>query len=1132
MDCPSCGHSNPPDARFCGGCGTPLTGSVSCPSCGAANPAGQRFCTACGSALPSAAEAGSAPADPGERPDPRSYTPDHLAEKIRGSRDTLEGERKQVTVLFADVMRSMELAERSDPEEWRRIMDRFFAILCDGVHRFEGTVDKFTGDGGMALFGAPIAHEDHARRACLAALHLQDELAAYAADLRRSQGINLSVRIGINSGEVVVGTIGDDLRLEYTAIGHTVGLAQRMESLAEPGKAYLTQHTADLVAGFLRLEDLGEFDVKGARDPLHVHALVGVGSARGRLDLARARGFSRFVGRAEEMATLEAAMDRAVAGEGQAIGIVGEAGVGKSRLCHEFAERVRSRGIAIYEAQGQAHAKSIPFLPVLQVLRSYFGIEERDSDQEAREKVAGRLLLLDESFGEDLTLLFDFLAVPDPERPAPKMDPEARQGRLLELIRRLAAANSRREPGVLLFEDLHWLDPGSELFLATQIDAIPGIRNLTVLNFRPEYSAEWMRRSYYRQLPLAPLGPEEIDELLRDLLGTDPSLDGLPGLIRERTAGNPFFIEEVVREFVEAGNLEGSKGAYRLVRPVEGPSVPATVQAILAARIDRLDEREKSVLQAASVVGKEFTEPVLATVVELDKSELEAALAQLLAAEFVFEQSLYPELEYSFKHPLTREVAYRSQLSQRRARTHARVGSAIEEIHAGSLDERAALLAYHWEEAGEHLAAARWHTRAAEWAGYTAPAEALRHWRRVRELTMELPEDPETTGLAAGTRTMILQFAWRLGLPDEEVAAVFEEGKAAAERSGDDATLSVLLAVYGTVRGLRGQVDEYVELTGESVRLADRVDQPAILVPMLVPAAYARFTKGDIQEALSHTERVLELTEHDRLLGAGVGVGNPYAWAVMFRANMLAILGRMEEARAEIERGIEMARAYDDTESRGWAHMNAVNIARLTGETEAAIAHGQQTVEIAERLGDAFSRAAAPTFLAMAHVINGEHSEAIPYLERSDEIIRDRHTALEFHPWTLAFLGQALAAVGECERAHQAAEESLALADERQALGSKCSAHFALAKVLMACEGATAEAEIEAQLREAIALAERLEARGEELQGRMELAELARLRGDESGRRRALEEAGKLAEQVGATGHARHLAEELAEVAA
>ena len=582
-----------------------------CASCGASNRAGQAFCNACGGAL--VARAGAIPAggEAAAAPDPRSYAPEYLAEKIRAARGVLEGERKQVTVLFADVVGSMELAEQSDPERWRAIMERFFALLCAGVHRFEGTVDKFTGDGMLALFGAPIAHEDHARRACYAALHLQRELAAFAAELRRSHGLGLSVRMGLNSGEVVVGAIGDDLGMEYTAVGHTVGLAQRVERLAAPDRIYVSERTASLVGGYLALSDLGEFQLRGASRPLRVYELTGAGAARGALDVARARGFSRFVGRDEELRALESAWGQALGGRWQLIGIVGEAGVGKSRLCHEFAERQRARGVPVYHVAGQAHAKSVALMPVLELLRALFEITERDSDRAARERIAGRLLLLDTAFEDDLPLLFDFLAVPDPERPAERMDPEARQRRLLGMIKRLTRAQSAREPGVTVIEDLHWLDPASEVFLANHAEAVPGTRGLTVVNFRPDYHAAWMSRSHYRQLALAPLAPEAIEGLLRELLGSDPSLAGLLELVRERTGGNPFFIEELVQSLVEAGSLVGERGAYRLATPVAEAAVPASVHAVLAARIDRLARREKAVLQAAAVIGKEFPQPVL-----------------------------------------------------------------------------------------------------------------------------------------------------------------------------------------------------------------------------------------------------------------------------------------------------------------------------------------------------------------------------------------------------------------------------------------------------------------------------------------------------------------------------------------
>src|SRR2546428_231394 len=551
----TCGHENPPGAKFCTECAAPL--ARWCAECGPEPPPTAKFCPECAAPLAAKPQAAA--------PDPRTYTPQHLAEKILGSRAALEGERKQVTVLFADVKGSMDLAEQVDPEAWHAIMDRFFQLLAEGVHRFEGTVNQFTGDGIMALFGAPIAHEDHGQRACWAALHLQHELRRYADEVRLAHGLGFSVRMGLNSGEVVVGKIGDDLRMDYTALGHTVGLAQRMEQMADPGKALLTGHTARLVSGYFQRRDLGETRIKGLTD----------------------------------------------------------------------------------------------LLPILEFFRGYSGTTEQDAPRAARDKIAGRMLLLDETLIEGLPLMFDFLGVSDPERPAPPLGPEARQRQLLDLTRRLARARSAREPALVLYEDLHWFDRASEEFIGNVVVEIaPGSRTLVLLNFRPEYHAAWMQRSYYQQLPLLPLGPEAIKELFADLLGSDSSLHHLPELVRERTAANPSFIEEIVQSLIETGVVAGSRGAYQLVRPAEEVGLPATVQSVLAARIDRLPEREKRVLQTASVIGERFSEPILKRVADLRDGDLPATLHALTSAEFLYQEALYPEAEYTFKHPLTQEVAY------------------------------------------------------------------------------------------------------------------------------------------------------------------------------------------------------------------------------------------------------------------------------------------------------------------------------------------------------------------------------------------------------------------------------------------------------------------------------------------
>src|SRR5438552_4142233 len=651
-----------------------------------------------------------------------------------------------------------------------------------------------------------------------------------------------------------------------------------MEQLAAADSVYLTQHTASLVEGYLALADLGEFQVRGASRPLRVHELTGVGAARGRLDVQRGRGFSRFVGRDEELRILESALERAFAGKGQVIGIVGEPGVGKSRLCHEFAERERAKGTPVYHVAGQAHAKSVPLVPVLQFLRSYFEITDQDSERAARERIAGRLLLLDVGFDDDLPLIFDFLAVPDPLRPTPRMDPEARQRLALGLHERLTHAQSAREPVVMLVEDLHWLDPASETFLGNRVEAVQGTRSLTVLNFRPEYRAPWMSRSYYRQIALAPLGAEATDALLADLLGADPSLDGLAELIRERTQGNPFFIEELVQALIEAESLQGERGAYRLAAAVQEDAVPASVQAVLAARIDRLSQREKAVLQAAAVIGKEFPQPVLERVLDLQPQELENALRNLIAGEFVYEQELYPEALYAFKHPLTQEVAYGSQLADRRAPVHSAVARAISAQYPERLEERAALLAQHWEAAGETFEAARWHARAAAWAGTSDPTQALDHWRKVRELAAALPESSETVALGLQARISLLIYGWRLGISHEEAEAVFSEAERMAAKAGEVRARARLLATYGALSGVgTGVVREYARLARQAIALAEESGDPALYIA-LANYAYGPLCTGEHREAVAICDRAIELADGDPTVGAGITVGCPYAW--------------------------------------------------------------------------------------------------------------------------------------------------------------------------------------------------------------------------------------------------------------
>jgi class 3 adenylate cyclase/tetratricopeptide (TPR) repeat protein len=1113
MTCPGCGCENRDAAKFCSVCGQTLVAPVTCPTCGTTHAPGQRFCDECGQAL-------LAPAD---TPAPRTYTPKHLAEKILTARAALEGERKQVTVLFADVKGSMDLAERVDPEEWHRILDRFFAILAEGVHRFEGTVNQYTGDGIMALFGAPIAHEDHAQRACWAALHLQEALRTYAEEIKRARGLAFAVRMGLNSGDVVVGKIGDDLRMDYTAQGYTVGLAQRMEQLADPGRVYLTEHTAALVAGYFRLRDLGVFDVKGVREPVRVHELEGTGTLRTRLDLSRARGFSRFVGRADEMAALEAALARALEGDGHVVGVVADAGVGKSRLCFEFLERCRARGIVTYRASGVAYGKSVPLLPVLELQRDYYGITAADSAAIAREKIAGRLLLLDRAFDEVLPVVFDFLGVGDPEHPAPAMEPEARQRLLFELIRRVVQLRGRREPTVTLLEDLHWFDGGSNAFLVPLVEARSGTRALLVVNFRPEYRADWMQKSYYQQLPLRPLGGEATDELLRELLGADPSLAGVAARIRERTAGNPFFIEEVVRALEEAGDLAGARGAYRLARPVETFTVPATVQAVLAARIDRLAEREKGVLQTAAVIGQEFGEDLLGRVSGLPEPERAAALRTLVTAEFLYASALFPEAEYTFTHPLTREVAYGSQLGERRAHLHAAVATALEARDPDRLDERAALLAHHWESAGDALRAARWHRRAATWLRRSAFAEARRHLERVRALVAELPDAPERAELGVMASVQLLEVGTRLGLPEDEARALFEQGRTVA--AGDPRALAALHAVYGRFRAVNlGDMQGLLDLGREAVRLADQAGDRELRLAAHVALIMPLQMLGRTQEALD----LVEATLGEGARGATMIFGfSPTVFALASRGFLRAPRGRPLDGLADLERALAEAEGREPADLVAIIHGGFIAVAGVLGDETMAMAHAQRVMALAASSPSQIVEQSARWYLGEVHLMREEWGDAVAAIEQGLAFEREVPVAAWRLPLNLAMLAEAHGGAGNTERARTLATQAIDMAQERGLRMQEIRAQLALARVLLRADPAGARAAIEAALARAEALIEETGLLSNAPFVHLERARLAHAVGDEASRQRELREAERLFTEMGAPIRAAQAAKEL-----
>jgi len=680
LTCNRCGADNREDIAFCESCGAKM--GRNCPACGVALPLAAAFCGACGHSLSDDVPQ-SQSKDFGS---PYSYTPSHITRQILSARDTLEGERKHVTVLFADIQGSTKLIERMDPEQASKILARPIQLMMDAVHRFEGTVNRVVGDGIMALFGAPLAHEDHAVRACYAALAMQEAARHYAEESRREYGFEIQLRVGLNSGEVVVGTIANDLTMDYDVVGMTAHLASRMEQLALPGTIRLTPNTLRLVEGFVEVKSLGPVPVKGVEQPMELFDLTGASAARTRLLASAGRGLTQFVGRDKEVEILYEALKRAGTEHGELVAIVGEAGVGKSRICYEFIRSHRLEDWLVLEGGAVSYGETSPWLPVIGLLRRYFEIVVDDDKRRIAEKIGGKLLMLDITLKPALApvlALFD-IPVEDPEWSV--LNQSERHRRTLDAVKGLFILESQTQPIVLVFEDLHWVDRETQDFLDGLIESLPTSRILVLTNYRPEYKHDWGGRSYYTQARIDPLSSESAADLVGSLLGNDPKLATLKQVLIERTEGNPLFLEESVRTLIEMEILSGKPGAYQLTQDVPTLDIPASVHAIIGARIDRLSPDAKRLLQCAAVIGNRFSFAVLEAIAETPVDTLRHSLNILKEAEFVFERQLFPDLEYSFKHALTHEVTYGSILQDRRTALHRLIGETIENQYSDKLE--------------------------------------------------------------------------------------------------------------------------------------------------------------------------------------------------------------------------------------------------------------------------------------------------------------------------------------------------------------------------------------------------------------------------------------------------------------
>ncbi|MGA7790290.1 MAG: adenylate/guanylate cyclase domain-containing protein, partial [Xanthobacteraceae bacterium] len=777
MKCPKCQHDNPGEAKFCEACATPI--ARLCANCGSPASPTAKFCSQCGRALDGSAE--------GDRySSPRNYTPQHLIDKILITKAALEGERKQVTVLFADIKGSMEVITDRDLEDAQKLLHAVVERMIEAVHHYEGTVNSVMGDGIMALFGAPLAHEDHAVRACYAALRMQESIARYSDEVQRTHGVPIMVRVGVNSGEIVISAIGNDLHMEYTVVGQTVHLASRMEQMAKPGSVITTADTYRLAEGFIAMKPLGPVPVKGLAEPVPIYEVTGAGAARTRLQAAAGRGLTRFVGRDVELEQLLRAQQLAGQGHSQVVAIIGQAGVGKSRLMHEFIRSERTAGWLVQESNSTSYSHATPYLPITEFLRNYFKVDAQEDTQSIREKVSGKVLTLNPSLQDAILPVLDLLNALDDDHPFRALDPQQHRQNTYQAIIRLVLSETRVQPVIAIFEDLHWYDSLTLGLLNELVVRAQDARLLVVVSYRPEFRDEWRSRPNYRQLHLDPLASESLAALLQALLGSNPNLQMLKSFLMQRASGNPFFVEEIVRALVDTGVIEGARSNYRLAKPFSSQEIPPTVQAVLAARIDALPAAEKRLLQEASVIGHDVLFALLRAISGLSEDELRRLLDDVQASEFLYATQLFPEMQYTFTHSLTHDVTYNGVLLERRRDIHARIVDAIEKLYAGRLGEQVERLAHHAVRGDLKDKAVHYLRQSgAKAAARSALSDARTCLEQALDIIKRQPESPNTLEQGFDVRLELRPVLRQLG-EGRQMIEHLREAEAIAQRLKDD----------------------------------------------------------------------------------------------------------------------------------------------------------------------------------------------------------------------------------------------------------------------------------------------------------------------------------------------------------
>ncbi len=1092
MECQKCHAENPENNKFCRECGVRLL--KICPKCGSKSLPADKFCGECGNKFGTFPISTYKDLSYDEKlAKIKRYLPKDLVEKILSQREKIEGEQKQVTVMFCDMEGFTALSEHISPEDAYSIMDRVYEILIHGVHEYEGTVNEMTGDGIMALFGAPIAMEDAPQRAIRSAHAIHREMARFNDRIKREKGnvLSLRLRIGVHTGPVVVGTLGNDLRMEFKAVGDTVNLASRVEGLAEPGTTYVTEDTFKLTEGMFRFEAFGEKRVKGRKEPVKVYRVIAPSTRRTRFDISAERGLTPFVGRERELELLLDGFERVKGGRGQAFSIMAEAGVGKSRLLYEFRKVVASEDVNFLEGKCISYSKNVAYHPVTDILKATFEIHGDDRDSDIREKVQKGLKELSADEATTLPYLLELLSVKDSGIDKIPLSPEAKKAWILEALKRIILKGSALRPLIVAIEDLHWIDESSEEALKDVLDSILGVQVLLIFTYRPEFVPTWGGRSYHCQVNLNRLSNREILIMVSHLLGAEDLDKNLEDFILQRTEGVPFFIEEFIKSLKDLKVIEKRNDQYFATKDLEDVTIPSRIQDVIMARVDSLTEGARKLLQIASLIGREFGYKLINEVTGLPEQELLAHLSMLKDTELIYERGIYPESTYIFKHALTQDAVYQSLLKSTRLKFHRKVAEVLEECFPETAKDHPELLGHHFTEAALLKQAIPYWQHAGEIAiRRSAHMLAVNNFTRALELLKSLPETP-----ARDQQELTLQIALYAplagakGYGTPEVGRAFNRARELCEKVGDPKQLFLVLYGLWGHNLIHYECQTIQKLAEQCLDLARKVKDTGILMEAYRIAEETALYRGEFETARKYWEQSLALfNPQQHHTHAAIYGQNPGVALLTHGAWILWHLGYPDQAKNRAEEALRLAREWPHPFSLAFSLYIGTIVYQYRQEVQRTMERTEEVITLSHEQGFPLWLSWATVLHGWVLVIQGQEEDGISQIRKG--LADSRATGTEVHrTYHLALLAEAYGKIGQGEEGLTTIDEALAMAEKGKQRFYEAELYRLKGQLLLIQDEAL-ESEAGANFRKAIDVSQRQSARSLGLRATVSLSRL------------------------------------------